>query len=148
MSNRRKLLQGILVSIGAITITAVVLIIGFLQVFRGKETLSSTDIIRKQTVAILEAAKYSPISKATAVEEITKSVCGKLLTQALKRNNNVYSIIILGVWGDDASPIPGGTGNNSAVVQVLFPDKARIEMHYYAYTLNICRLVPNSTQEF
>ena len=69
--------------------------------------------------------------------------CGDWLHDILERNGNQYSILIIGVWGDYASPIPGGTGTTSASVQVVFPDGARVNMQYYAYTLVLCELAPD-----
>jgi hypothetical protein len=76
------------------------------------------------------------------------SACGDWLPGILKRNNNQYSIVIVGVWGDYASPIPGGTGSITATVHVEFPDGTYIEMQYYAYTLDLCRLIQEPTEQF
>jgi hypothetical protein len=66
----------------------------------------------------------------------------------MRRNGNRYSVNIIGVWGDDATHIPGGTGATQAIVNVGFSDGTRFEMQYYQYTLEICREIPNGSMIF
>jgi len=89
---------------------------------------SPTDTIRQQTENVLQHPE-------------TQNFCGTWLSDVLRRNNRQYAVHMVGVWGDYASPIPGGTGSISALVNVDFPDGTRIEFEYYAYTLLRCQLL-------
>jgi hypothetical protein len=107
---------------------------------------SPTDQIRQRTDDILQTAKYQtdPPTPGTieAIWSLDLKKCGSLLPEAMRRNNNQYSIVVVGVWGDGASPIPGGTGAIQAAVNVVFPNGTRVEMQYYQYTLEVCRELP------
>jgi hypothetical protein len=110
--------------------------------------ISPVQMIRERTEAVLQEAKYPMQTKSSSTVPSKSAVCGSWLPAILQRNNNQYSITIVGVWGDDASPIPGGTGSTTALVHVDFPDGSRIEMQYYAYSLDTCRLIQSNSELF
>jgi hypothetical protein len=64
--------------------------------------------------------------------------CWNSLQSAMTRNENHYEIVVAGVWGDYGTPA-GGTGTDTVVIDVQFPDKTRISMDFYAATLDDCR---------
>jgi hypothetical protein len=104
---------------------------------------SPTELLRRETEGLLQAARFQPDgtkpSTYSANAPIELTICGRFLPEAMRKNGNNYSITIVGVWGDGGTPIPGGTGAIEALVNVLFPDGTGIEMHYYQYTLEVCR---------
>src|SRR5262245_11740160 len=107
---------------------------------------SETERTRQEVDQIIQAAKFQPgelLPTSTWLDiQFAANLCGNPLRSAMQRNNNTYSIVILGVWGTYASPIPGGTGTTVAVVEVLFPDKTRLRMEFYGSTLESCRELP------
>jgi hypothetical protein len=112
---------------------------------------SPSDRIRQQTIELLQEVEFQAgkaIPTYTVRAESAVSLCGNVLPEAMKRNNNKYSLVIVGVWGDYASPIPGGTGSIEAVVNIEFPDGVRLQLQYYAYTLDGCRELSHSIELF
>jgi hypothetical protein len=142
MSHKTGVLQLLmLASVVSVTLVVLLLASAINLLFVDRDALSPTERIRQRTEYLLQVGKYPrPITSLTLVP-LEFDTCGSWLPEVLRRNNNQYSIVIIGVWGDGASPIPGGTGSITAIVRVVFPDKTRIEMQYYAYTLDICRLI-------
>jgi hypothetical protein len=116
--------------------------------FRDWASISPAEEIRQHTEAILQAVQNPLATHTSSATPDELGRCGNWFPEVLKRNNNQYSIVITGIWGDGASPIPGGTGSITATVHVIFPDDTRIEMQYYAYTLDLCRLIHDGTEEF
>jgi len=102
-----------------------------------------TEVVRQETQKVLQAAEYHPgdLTVTFSYEDRVSSLnaCSGFLPKLMKRNNNRYSMTIVGVWGDYASPIPGGTGAIVAIVQVDFPDRTLVEMQYYQYALDTCQ---------
>ena len=133
-----------------VVITIVVMLlagaIGLLSANR--DTISPTERIRQRTEVLLQSAIYSRPTNASTLVPVELAACGNWLPEILKRNNNQYSIVIMGVWGDGASPVPGGTGSITAIVHIVFPDDTRIEMQYYAYSLDLCRLIQDGSEQF
>jgi hypothetical protein len=144
MSHKTRVLQLLmLVSVISIALVVLLLVGAINLLFVDRDTLSPTEKIRQRTEAVLQAAKYPRPTNSLTPVPLEFDACGNWLPGVLRRNNNQYSIVIMGVWGDGASPIPGGTGSITAAVQVVFPDNTRLEMQYYAYTLYLCRLIPD-----
>jgi hypothetical protein len=137
-----------LASIGIITILVVLLAGGIGLLFSNWDTTSPAEQIRQHTEALLQEVIYPRPASALPTTPVGLRVCGSWLPEILKRNGSQYSIVIMGVWGDGASPIPGGTGSITAIVHVVFPDDTRIEMQYYTYMLDLCRLIHDGAEEF
>jgi hypothetical protein len=97
---------------------------------------SKTEITLQHVKQLLQAVQQPDATNSAFVSQL--KVCGDSLASAMKRNNNQYTIQIVGVWGTYASPIPG-TGTTTSVVNVVFPDRTIIEMQFYGYALNLCR---------
>ncbi len=148
MSRRLRVLVFVLASMVAITIVILLLAGGIRPLFVNWDIPSPTERIRQHTVALLQGAASPPPTNSFTHVPNELATCGNWLPEILKRNNDQYSIVIVGVWGDGASPISGGTGTITATVYVVFPDKTRIEMQYYAYSLNLCRLIQDGTGPF
>ena len=146
MNHQHRLLQIALGGIIAISVVVLLLLGVAHQIFSNWNPISAAARIRQHTEDILQAAITSlpTYSSTTVLAEL--DACGRWLPIMLKRNNNQYSIVIVGVWGNDASPIPSGTGSITAIVHVEFPDGARVEMQYYAYTLDLCRLIKDGNE--
>ncbi len=148
MSHSPRVPLFVLARMVAITILVLLLAGGIGLLSSSWDTTSPTEQLRQRTEALLQEAIYPRPPSALPMTPVGSRACGSWLPEILKRNSNHYAIIILGVWGDGASPIPGGTGSITAVVHVVFPDDTRIELQYYAYTLDSCRLIHDRSEEF
>ncbi len=64
--------------------------------------------------------------------------CLSFLQEAMTRNDNQYTLIVAGVFGDYGTPKRAGTGATEVVIEVVFPDGTRVALQYYASTLEHC----------
>ncbi len=60
------------------------------------------------------------------------------LGEAMTRNDNQYTLIVAGVFGEYGTPMAGGTGATVVVIDVVFPDGTRVALQYYANILEHC----------
>jgi hypothetical protein len=91
--------------------------------------------------AVLSAAEQR---NATIPEEFRYDVlqpCWELLQEAIQTHGNEYTLILVGIWGDEGTPMGAGTGSTESVVEVVFSDGARLALQSYAYTLETCRYI-------
>jgi hypothetical protein len=91
--------------------------------------------------AVLSAAEQP---NATIPEEFRYDVlqgCWEFLQEAIQTHGNDYTLSLVGIWGDEGTPIGAGTGSTVSVVEVVFSDGARMALQTYAYTLETCRYI-------
>jgi hypothetical protein len=65
--------------------------------------------------------------------------CQAFLQAAMRENQNQYKLVVAGVFGDQGTPVAGGTGTTEVVITSVFPDGTRAEMHYYGHHLDVCQ---------
>jgi hypothetical protein len=63
--------------------------------------------------------------------------CWGFLQDTMARNDNQYTLVIVGVYGDYGTPTSHGA--NEVVINIVFSDGTRVEMYYYNHTLELCR---------
>jgi hypothetical protein len=90
----------------------------------------------------LQTVENSKSEPSTEEGQIWAGQCWGILQEAMTRNNNQYNVNVVGIYGSShGTPIFGNTGATLVIIEVAFPDGARVEMDYYEGTLEGCRSV-------
>jgi hypothetical protein len=70
--------------------------------------------------------------------EIVPPQCKDLLQKHMLQNNNQYTLTVAKIMGDYGTSVPG-TGADEIILHVTFPDGSRVQLYFYAATLDECR---------
>lgn len=148
MSAKRVLL----VVIGGIILFVAIQCGPLIWLFSESESFPPEDPALEQTHLMLDSAKTHPVGPIPTELPFDMlygaEQCWSLLQETMAANDNQYTVVLVGVWGDAGTHYSGGsggTGTTEVVIEVVFPDETRIEMYYYAYTLEVCRELNNNT---
>jgi hypothetical protein len=98
----------------------------------------------QQAQAMLDA-----IATRTAEPNVTPELwdvgqkeCKDLLQKHMLGNHNQYTLNVARIMGDYGTSVPG-TGADEVILYVTFPDGSRIQLYFYAATLDECRELTN-----
>jgi hypothetical protein len=102
----------------------------------------ASDYPMQQSRALMQAIASSTgsMSNNPAIDGSLSEDCWNGLREGMARNSNQYSLVVAGIYGDNGTHIPGGTGSDQVVINVVFPDGSWVELNFYADTLNMCEL--------
>ena len=130
--NRKYLLAVVLI---AFTLTAIVG--GFvIQKFQDWASQSPSEYPLQQAESLLQTVAANP---GEPLHDGYTESCWTLLQEAMGRNDSQYVLDVAGVYGDNGTLIPGGTGSDVVLIEAVFPDGTVVELSYYVSTLNNCQ---------